>query len=273
MKRIDRSDRIYSVSICLLIKDENRYLREWLDWHVAAGFDHFFIYDNGSKVPIENSIPAPYRDKCTVVDWSGEHDNIQADAYEHCLANYGRTSQWLAFIDTDEFIRVVDGMDIKTFMADFEIDDVLVVPWVVYNANGQFTRDDRPQRERFTEVSDKYPKRFPSVKCFIRPDMFSRMLAHWPVVDSNARHPVTIVSEKHLRVNGPHDPTVTGEKIVIDHYFTRSWEEWVEKAERGSSCPMSVRKYDLWFDLLNPDLEHPPLKVNGDESHDDRSSP
>lgn len=260
------------VAICLLIKDENRYLEEWLDWHVAAGFDHFFIYDNGSKVPIDRSIPDRYRDRCTVIDWSGEYRNIQAEAYEHCLANYGDRCEWLAFIDTDEFIRVIDGTDIHAFMADYDLDDALVMRWLVYNASGQLYRDNRPQRERFTETTDRYPRKYPSVKCFIRPDRFRRMLAHWPVVEKDHRRPITIVAENHLRVRGPSDLAITAEKIVVDHYFTRSWEEWVEKAERGSCCPMSVRKYERWFDLLNPGLEHPPLEANDDGTCDGRSS-
>ena len=35
----------------LLIKDENRYLLEHLAYNAAAGIDHFFIYDNMSRVP------------------------------------------------------------------------------------------------------------------------------------------------------------------------------------------------------------------------------
>jgi hypothetical protein len=37
-------------AICTCIKDENDYLKEWIDWNLKAGFDHIYLYeDNGSK--------------------------------------------------------------------------------------------------------------------------------------------------------------------------------------------------------------------------------
>lgn len=37
-------------SICLLAKDENEYINEWLNWHInVCKFDHIYIYDNEIK--------------------------------------------------------------------------------------------------------------------------------------------------------------------------------------------------------------------------------
>lgn len=44
-------------SICLLAKDENEYINEWLNWHInVCKFDHIYIYDNESKIPLINLI-------------------------------------------------------------------------------------------------------------------------------------------------------------------------------------------------------------------------
>jgi len=40
------------IAECLLIRDENRYLLEHLTYNAAAGVEHFFIYDNMSRVPV-----------------------------------------------------------------------------------------------------------------------------------------------------------------------------------------------------------------------------
>jgi len=37
------------VAICAIVKDERRYLAEWIAYHSVIGFDHFFLYDNGSS--------------------------------------------------------------------------------------------------------------------------------------------------------------------------------------------------------------------------------
>jgi len=34
--------------MCLLIKDEAQYMREWLNFHRAWGWDRFVVYDDGS---------------------------------------------------------------------------------------------------------------------------------------------------------------------------------------------------------------------------------
>jgi hypothetical protein len=51
----------FNTSICLIIKDENEYINEWLDWHIKIGFEHFYIYDNGSKITIESSVKEEYK--------------------------------------------------------------------------------------------------------------------------------------------------------------------------------------------------------------------
>lgn len=42
-------DTKYYSSVIMVIKHENRYLKEWLDWHLSLGFDHIYLYDNGTE--------------------------------------------------------------------------------------------------------------------------------------------------------------------------------------------------------------------------------
>ena len=41
----------------------------------------------------------------------------------------------------------------------------------------------------------------------------------------------------------------------LNHYYTKSYEEWVNKIKRGSSNPNFSRKYSEFFEL-NPDMEY-----------------
>ncbi len=36
------------LSVCAIFKNEGRFLKEWLDYYLLAGVDHFYLYDNGS---------------------------------------------------------------------------------------------------------------------------------------------------------------------------------------------------------------------------------
>ena len=36
------------VALCMRFRDEARYLAEWVEYYLAAGVDHFFLYNNFS---------------------------------------------------------------------------------------------------------------------------------------------------------------------------------------------------------------------------------
>ena len=44
--------------ICAIVKDEGRYIREWLAYHNAIGFEHFYIYDNESTDDTRQALEA-----------------------------------------------------------------------------------------------------------------------------------------------------------------------------------------------------------------------
>lgn len=239
----------YQVTACLLIKDEGRYLAEWLAWHIGIGIEHFYIYDNGSEVPVSQSVPAEFADKVTVVDFPPPHQSTQREAYADCLAQFGRETEWMAFLDTDEFLRVVDGSSIQTFLADYPEADAVLAKWVVYDANGQMEDTGEPVRERFTQVTDLYPYEMPQCKSIVRAGRVVTMGAHGPIA---TQHSLWVVNENHERVRQGAGE-LPAEKIVVDHYFTRSYAEWQEKMARGS-CDPDYSREEGWFVRINPDM-------------------
>ena len=250
MKWVIPMHKKYAISVCLLTKDENRYLVEWLEWHVGQGIEHFYIYDNGSRTPVERDIPAKYMERCTVVDWAGYHSHTQIDAYANCLSRFKDETEWMAFIDTDEFIRVVDGTPLPEFLKRTEFHEVAAVSmgWITYNANGLLKRDERPVRERFT-TTVKYPAHLPQCKCMVHTERVNMMGPHWPI---RTNGPLVIVDEAgidHKEITR----TLPRKRLVVDHYFTRSYEEWQEKMAPGSCDPNYIRGAE-WFEKLNPGL-------------------
>ena len=47
------------LSVCAIYKNEARYLAEWLEFHLLAGVEHFFLYDNNSTDD-HREVLAPY---------------------------------------------------------------------------------------------------------------------------------------------------------------------------------------------------------------------
>lgn len=238
----------YDISTCLLIKDEGRYLPEWLEWHCKIGVQHFFVYDNGSEVPILESVPLEFIDMVTVVDFPPPRESTQVEAYTDCLKRFGTTSTWIAFIDADEFIRVVDGTPLPEFLKNYTDSDAILVKWAMYNANGLLYDDGRPVRERFTKIVNHYPSDMPQHKSIIQPAKISIMTAHVPIATYQT---LRIVDENNEPIRLCKN--ITNNKILIDHYFTKSYEEWQRKMKRGSCDPQYVRENE-WFLRMNPEM-------------------
>ena len=113
----------YYCSICLIIRDENEYLEEWLRWHIGQGTEHFYIYDHDSKRPVKGFVEAlgkEISEKVTVIEWKGKHKNAQPEAYKDCLNRFRGESRWIGFIDADEQVRVKTGQSLPEFLKGYE---------------------------------------------------------------------------------------------------------------------------------------------------------
>jgi hypothetical protein len=101
------------------VSDSARRLREWIVFHLLVGFDHLYIYDNTQNQqpsPL-HSIAMEYKDHVTYHPWpckvcnnnrpnhpnSGERSSQYA-AEASCRERYGPMTEWMAFIDTDEYL-------------------------------------------------------------------------------------------------------------------------------------------------------------------------
>lgn len=239
--------KLYGLSAVLLIRDENEYLPEWLEWHLSQGVEHFYIYDDSRKSSVGDVLNkyAPY---CTVQDATRYRYHLQFEAYIDALRRFGEEAEWMAFIDTDEFLRSVDGTPV-TDLLDSMPESVAAVlcPWVVYNANGQMQKENGPVRKRFTQAVP-WIGGMPDWKSIVRPKLVTSMAAHSPIRMADGA--VMVDANGHIVDNGYDLPV---DKLVVDHYYTKSYAEWVERLSKGSCDPFSSRKAE-WFVKLNPEM-------------------
>ncbi|MBR0060514.1 MAG: glycosyltransferase family 92 protein, partial [Selenomonadaceae bacterium] len=113
---IDKNLFLYDLSIVAILKNEAPYLREWLDYHLMAGVDHFYLYDNEST-DNQAEVAAPYVE-AGIVDYIPVPGEVmQTPVYNDAVNRFKFQSRYMAFIDCDEFIypksnrRVVDIVD------------------------------------------------------------------------------------------------------------------------------------------------------------------
>lgn len=241
----------YYSAICLIIRDENEYLQEWVRHHFRIGFEHIYIYSHNCKIPISETVQTRLkrseREKITVIEWNGRHKHAQDEAYYHCLKTYGTQAEWIAFIDTDEFIVLKQDASINDFLKRYENVGGIYMNWVMFNANGQEKHEEGSVMERFTQV---FPDFQQYGKLIVRADRVRKMYIHeadyimdFHTVDE-ARNPV--IGRRHL------DHT---DFIQCNHYYTKSWEEWKRKISRGVADPNFGRNLQEFF-LYNPDMKY-----------------
>lgn len=98
-------------AICCIAKCENNYLKEWVDYHLAIGFSHIFIYDNNDLIGERIEPLFSNYNNVTVINCYGEL-SYQNKAYLSFYNSYGKQFDWIAFIDIDEFITFSDNSNI-----------------------------------------------------------------------------------------------------------------------------------------------------------------
>lgn len=237
---------IYYSAVVMVIKHENRYLQEWLDWHLALGFDHIYLYDNGTKEKVTEIIKQnsqEVQDKITVIEWSEHHTHLQQDAYTHFMNNFKEDVRWGLFIDSDEFVRFTDGVttNVNDFLKDYEDYTEIWGYEVEYNANGQEEYEDKPVRERFTQQTDAREGFY--WKNFVQPNRIDGWLMHYAQYNP----------DKHFLFKNEQK---NQDLFVIDHYYTKSWEEWIWKiTERGGADPKYHKELQEFF-YYNPNMEY-----------------
>lgn len=232
------------LSIVAVVRDENDYLEEWMRYHIEEiGVDHFYIYDNESAVPVKEfleSVGFKYMDKVTIEPWPTT-SYVQADSYNDFLKRYGAETRWFSAMDPDEYIVIKDkSKSLKEFLNENHMYSSIACPWVHFNANGQVHKEPGTDMERFTKAVDwgtggKKIARTSRVRCFT---------SYLP--DIPLSYPYTQLSFSDKKVT---------DYFQLNHYYTRSYDEFMGKLKRGSSNPNFRRKITDFFEL-NPDLRY-----------------
>ena len=102
---VDKDLFLHDLSIAAILKNEGHYLKEWLDYHLLAGVDHFYLYDNDSP-DNQAEVAKPYVEAGLVdyIPFPGDGVSTQLRFYNDAIKRFRFQNRYLAFIDCDEFI-------------------------------------------------------------------------------------------------------------------------------------------------------------------------
>jgi hypothetical protein len=225
----------YSI-ISTYVRDDNDYLDEWVTYHLAIGFEHIVMYDHRSIVPVQNI----WGDRVTVIRIDRESLFQPTYLTQDTLTIH--PAYWMAGIDVDEFIVIFEEKNINRLLEKYEAHGALGIPWSMFGSSGHLTRPA-------DGVKNSYLWRRPDEGMWVKPIINTQYCTgiNDPHYGSYSKPSVNESGEIFL---GP--ITDSPRKIFkLNHYFTRSHEEWLRKVARGTGNINTPPRPLSWFEEIN----------------------
>jgi glycosyltransferase involved in cell wall biosynthesis len=223
-----------TAALCAIMKNEGPYILEWVAFHRVLGFNEIFIYDNDSTdntsellaclgaAGIVNAIAWP----------SVQGIAPQRAAYADVLPRV--KSDWVCFIDADEFVNLKVDDSIQAFLRRFpESASAIAMNWRLFGSSGLLTFDTELVTHRFTRCSQRLARVNRHCKTIARVRDVEEMhihrcfLKHGLYVDETG-------SEVEV-VRWGLTPSTRTDLVQVNHYVVKSREEYELKRLRGNA--------------------------------------
>ncbi len=229
------------LALVSIMRDEHPYILEWVAYHRVVGVTDLTVYDNNSKdgstellarlheLKVVNHVPWPA---------SGQ-DSPQISAYRHyrdCRASAG-SNNWALYIDADEFAvpvehdTLVEALDdIVTLAPDAK---AIAINWKTFGTSGQQKANPGLVVERFQKCAEGGRAPNNCVKSAVCLQALSDPHIHVHQI-VNGRYVSELGEDVEIYGNGM-SRQVSHERVQINHYMTKSVEEWQDKKARGNA--------------------------------------
>ena len=254
----------YDLAVAAIFKDEAPYLKEWLDYHLLAGADHFYLYNNaGSDNFAEVLAPYVNANLVTLTNFPGKA--MQIPAYLDALNRFRFSCRYMAFIDLDEFIlpksnrSIVEVVD--EILSSNSDASALAISEYLFGSNGHDKADySRGVLERFTRrATDKWEDFIPQEKKFLRiGNMYVKLITNPRRIKFIVSPHVAVhfggnysINERGEKVEGYANESMSADKIAINHYSIKSREEYMGKRKRGFACDETNPYDEFLFEKLD----------------------
>jgi hypothetical protein len=133
----------YRHAIVAFARWETDAILEWLTYHRSIGFDHVYLYcnDDDPTEPFDRVCPflggpAPFV--------TFNHYPVQGrqwETYLHWFRSYTSETEWVAFLDIDEFLALPGTENVGHYIEQFPpACDAIHVHWIYYGPMGFATR-------------------------------------------------------------------------------------------------------------------------------------
>jgi hypothetical protein len=234
------------LAIGAIFRNEAVYLREWIEFHRLVGVERFFLYNNLSTDD-HGTVLAPYIESGTVVleDFPEPPPPLLVTAcYQRCVETHRDDARWIAFIDLDEFLFSPTGAPLPEILRDYEYAPGVAANRMPFGPSGHRTRPPGLVIESYV----RRPKVVQTaIKSIVDPTAVARSEgAHYftyeegrcavdeqhRVLDPERQVPAELArAGKRPRTNAAFTESLSMERLRVNHYATKSRQEFVAKLD------------------------------------------
>jgi hypothetical protein len=229
----------YQLSVVAIVKDEAPYLREWIRYHLSVGVEHFFLYDNDS----EDDLNKVLREFSPYVTVKRIHGVVrQLDAYNDAINRHRLDTEFMAMIDADEFIFRIGGdkniVSLVKQLLSTPTSGGLAVNWASFGSSGYVKKPSGLVTNNFVHRATDDCVKNRMVKTICNPrKVFYFAISH----AANYLPGHFAINENKERVEWATTKVASIHKIRINHYYSKSKEEFLQKRARGSGEVLGFR--------------------------------
>ena len=166
---------------------------------------------------------------------------IMQNCYERNYKKYN----WLIFYELDEFIHLGNYTNIKSFLnqSKFEKCELVFLNLVCHTDNNKLYYENRPLSERFPEKVPitKEGGKFLEIKSIVRGNNSHAKFKNIHLFNTDLRNCNGYGNENKFIMHYSTEPDYTN--YYIDHYYSKSTEEFINKLTRGDAYSTSTEYY------------------------------
>ena len=223
-----------SVGIVAIAKNEGKYLREWIAYHLSLGISAIIIYDNESQDDTQSIIQTCKSQKVVCVEWpSVDRFSPQRSAYADGL-NRLIAYSWVFFIDIDEFIVPFGYNQLTNYFERVPSHvSAIAINWKTFGNSGV----EAPNYELVTETFVRCGRDAWSHNCHFktaaRPRAVGEMRIHHPILVEGALADSSF-QPFEMALEG-RTARVVYDGIQLNHYQVKTLPEFRERMKRGNA--------------------------------------
>ena len=223
--------------ICTLGKQENRYVREFVEYYYKIGVDKIYLYDNNNvngerfEEVIGDFIKNGF---VKILNWRGKR-LPQMKAMNDCYQKNYKNYNWLMFYDIDEYISLADYSNIKYFLNEkkFQSCQLIYLNLITHTDNNNLYYENKSLFERFPEkvpITKPEGKRL-EIKFILKGNISNLKIKNQHYCNHRLKNCNGFGKENTTHFIYTYYPDY--KYYYIDHFFSKSTEEFIDKIIKG----------------------------------------